>query len=215
MIATVHRLDPANPDALRLAADRIRPVTRGAEDVLHDLGVISITSSASQAMGRIGETVRRTLAVAAKMRTLDAEPSQDDNERVLRYLAELTVNPALAHGMARKIGALTTGRLADIVVWDPAYSEETDDVGQIRRVALGQDLLRSRRLLGAQNATDTATIRVELIHPFPARELGKETARFPTDAEVRWGQSRGRWRSRDPDCSWPRTCSGWRAPSHA
>ncbi|MFJ9580754.1 urease subunit alpha [Streptomyces sp. NPDC101191] len=121
MIATVHRLDPANPDALRLAADRIRPGTLGAEDVLHDLGVIPITSSDSQAMGRIGETVRRTFAVAAKMKALDPEPAADDNERILRYLAKLTINPALAHGMAHEIGALTTGRLADIVLWDPAY----------------------------------------------------------------------------------------------
>ncbi|MGW1002185.1 urease subunit alpha [Streptomyces sp. NPDC001118] len=121
MIATVHRLDPANPEALRLAADRIRPGTLGAEDVLHDLGVIPITSSDSQAMGRIGETVRRTFAVAAKMKALDPEPAPDDNERILRYLAKLTINPALAHGMAHEIGALTTGRLADIVLWDPAY----------------------------------------------------------------------------------------------
>ncbi|WP_331733666.1 urease subunit alpha (plasmid) [Embleya sp. NBC_00888] len=123
MIATVHRLDPANPDAMRLAADRIRTGTLGAEDVLHDLGVIPITSSDSQAMGRIGETVRRTFAVAAKMKTLDpdAPTRSDDNERILRYIAKLTINPALAHGMAHEIGALTPGRLADIVLWDPRY----------------------------------------------------------------------------------------------
>ncbi|MFD7615569.1 urease subunit alpha [Streptomyces sp. NPDC059802] len=121
MIATVHRLDPGSPDALRLAADRIRTGTLGAEDVLHDLGVIPITSSDSQAMGRIGETVRRTFAVAAKMKALDPEPATDDNERILRYVAKLTINPALAHGMAHEIGALTPGRLADIVLWDPRY----------------------------------------------------------------------------------------------
>ncbi|MBB2910611.1 urease subunit alpha [Streptosporangium becharense] len=121
MIATVHRLDPGDPGALRLAHDRIRAGTLGAEDVLHDLGVIPITSSDSQAMGRIGETVRRTFAVAAKMKAGDAEPGGDDNERVLRYIAKLTINPALAHGMAHEIGALTPGRLADIVLWDPRY----------------------------------------------------------------------------------------------
>lgn len=121
MIATVHRLDPRDPECLRLAYDRIRPTTLGAEDVLHDLGVIPITSSDSQAMGRIGETVRRTFAVAAKMRALDPCPSSDDNERVLRYIAKLTINPAVAHGMSHEIGALTPGRLADIVLWNPKY----------------------------------------------------------------------------------------------
>uniref|UniRef100_UPI003F490832 urease subunit alpha n=1 Tax=Nonomuraea sp. CA-252377 TaxID=3240003 RepID=UPI003F490832 len=121
MIATVHRLDPANPDALRLAADRIRTGTLGAEDVLHDLGVIPITSSDSQAMGRIGETVRRTFAIAAKMKTLDREPTTDDNDRILRYLAKLTINPAIAHGMAHEVGSLAPGLLADIVLWDPRY----------------------------------------------------------------------------------------------
>ncbi|MFC7983572.1 urease subunit alpha [Streptomyces sp. NPDC057336] len=121
MIATVHRLDPDDPDCRRMAHDRIRTGTLGAEDVLHDLGVIPITSSDSQAMGRIGETVRRTFAIAAKMRTLDPEPGGDDNERVLRYIAKLTINPAIAHGMAHEVGALTPGRLADIVLWNPAY----------------------------------------------------------------------------------------------
>jgi urease subunit alpha len=121
MIATVHRLDLDDPDSVRLARDRIRPGTLGAEDVLHDLGVIPITSSDSQAMGRIGETVRRTFAVAAKMRATDPEPGADDNERVLRYMAKLTINPALAHGMAHEVGTLTAGRLADIVLWDPRY----------------------------------------------------------------------------------------------
>jgi urease subunit alpha len=121
MIATVHRLDPADPECRRLAHDRIRPSTLGAEDVLHDLGVIPITSSDSQAMGRIGETVRRTFAVAAKMRRLDTDPPGDDNDRVLRYLAKLTLNPATAHGMSHEVGALTPGRLADIVLWQPRY----------------------------------------------------------------------------------------------
>ncbi len=123
MIATVHRLDLSDPDSVCLARDRIRAGTLGAEDVLHDLGVIPITSSDSQAMGRIGETVRRTFAVAAKMKALRSavRPEPDDNERILRYIAKLTINPAVAHGMADEIGAITPGRLADIVLWDPAY----------------------------------------------------------------------------------------------
>lgn len=121
MIATVHRLDPHSITSMKLAHDRIRAGTLGAEDVLHDLGVIPITSSDSQAMGRIGETFRRTFAVAAKMRALDPDPGSDDNDRVLRYLAKLTVNPAIAHGMSHEIGALTPGRLADVVLWHPKY----------------------------------------------------------------------------------------------
>ncbi|GAA2811431.1 urease subunit alpha [Kribbella solani] len=122
MIATVHRVASAADESLRLIADRIRPGTLGAEDVLHDLGVIPITSSDSQAMGRVGETVRRTFAVAAKMKALDTDSDEiDDNRRILRYIAKLTVNPALAHGLAHEVGALTPGRLADIVLWHPAY----------------------------------------------------------------------------------------------
>jgi urease subunit alpha len=98
----------------------------GAEDVLHDLGVIPITSSDAQGMGRAGETVRRTFAVAAKMKAelggLDgAEPGPQDNARILRYIAKLTINPALAHGLAHEIGSLEVGKLADVVLWSPAY----------------------------------------------------------------------------------------------
>ena len=92
-----------------------------AEDVLHDLGVIPITSSDAHGMGRAGETVRRTFALAAKMK-LERGPEHErhDNERVLRYLAKLTVNPAIAHGLSAEIGALAPGLMADIVLWHPA-----------------------------------------------------------------------------------------------
>jgi urease subunit alpha len=92
-----------------------------AEDVLHDLGVIPITSSDAHGMGRAGETVRRTFAVAAKMKVeRGAEHDRHDNDRVLRYLAKLTINPAIAHGLSHEIGALRPGLLADIVLWRPA-----------------------------------------------------------------------------------------------
>ena len=98
----------------------------GAEDVLHDLGVIAITSSDAQGMGRAGETVRRTFAVAGKMRgelgAAGRAAGAADNERVLRYLAKLTINPAIAHGLAHEIGSFEVGKLADLVLWNPAPS---------------------------------------------------------------------------------------------
>ena len=107
----------------RLAHDRVRASTMAAEDVLHDLGVIPITSSDAQGMGRAGETVRRTFAMASVMKAargpLAGDGPDDDNARVLRYLAKLTINPALAHGIAHEVGSLEPGKLADIVLWRP------------------------------------------------------------------------------------------------
>lgn len=121
MIVSCHGLSMALPGDAALARDRIREQTMGAEDVLHDLGVIPITSSDAQGMGRAGETVRRTFALAAKMKSeRGAEHDEHDNERVLRYVAKLTVNPAIAHGLLDEVGTLEPGRLADIVLWDPA-----------------------------------------------------------------------------------------------
>jgi urease subunit alpha len=122
MITLVHGLHPERDAAL--ARDRIRAGTMAAEGPLHDLGVIPITSSDAQGMGRAGETVRRTFAVAAKMKAelggLDgAEPGPHDNDRILRYIAKLTVNPARAHGLAHEIGSLEAGKLADVVLWRP------------------------------------------------------------------------------------------------
>lgn len=125
MICAVHGLHPDLPGDATLARDRIRASTIGAEDVLHDLGVIPITSSDAQGMGRAGETIRRTFALAAKMKAqrgpLPGERDGDDNDRILRYVAKLTINPALAHGLAHEIGSLEVGKLADIVLWHPAW----------------------------------------------------------------------------------------------
>lgn len=94
-------------------------------DVLHDLGLIGITSSDAQGMGRAGETVRRTFAMAATMKAergpLDGAPAGHDNARVLRYIAKLTINPAIAHGLAHEIGSIEPGKLADIVLWRPEF----------------------------------------------------------------------------------------------
>ena len=121
MIMSVHALSSDLPSDLALARDRIRARTMGAENVLHDLGIIPITSSDAQGMGRAGETVRRTFALAAVMkRVRGGEHPRHDNERVLRYLAKLTLNPAIAHGIAHEVGSLEVGKMADIVLWDPA-----------------------------------------------------------------------------------------------
>jgi urease subunit alpha len=122
MIVASHGLKRDLPTDLKLAQDRIRGTTMAAEDVLHDLGVIPITSSDAQGMGRAGETVRRTFALAGKNR-LDRGPDDDrhDNHRVLRYLAKLTINPAIAHGLSHEIGSVEPGKLADIVLWEPAF----------------------------------------------------------------------------------------------
>jgi urease subunit alpha len=122
MIALVHGLDPSRPGDAELARDRIRAGTMAAEGLLHDLGVIPITSSDAQGMGRAGETIRRTFAMAATMKAArQAGEPADDNERVLRYLAKLTINPAVAHGLAHEVGSLEVGKLADVVLWHPAF----------------------------------------------------------------------------------------------
>jgi urease subunit alpha len=121
MIMDVHGLSLDVPTDLTITRDRIRASTMGAENVLHDLGVIPITSSDAQGMGRAGETVRRTFGLAGVMkRTRGAEDERHDNERVLRYLAKLTLNPAVTHGLSHEIGSVEVGKMADLVLWDPA-----------------------------------------------------------------------------------------------
>ncbi|MFB7600235.1 urease subunit alpha [Streptomyces sp. NPDC056160] len=125
MIVSVHDLKTDLPGDAAMARDRIRAGTMGAEDVLHDLGAIGITSSDAQGMGRAGETVRRTFAMAGKMKAelgpVDGDGPDDDNARVLRYIAKLTVNPAIAHGLSHEVGSIEAGKLADIVLWRPEY----------------------------------------------------------------------------------------------
>lgn len=126
MIVAAHGLKPDLPGDVAMARDRIRAGTMGAEDVLHDLGVIAITSSDAQGMGRAGETVRRTFAMAGKMKLdfgalADDEDAGNDNARALRYIAKLTINPAIAHGLSHEVGSLEVGKLADVVLWHPAW----------------------------------------------------------------------------------------------
>jgi urease subunit alpha len=125
MLMVCHHLNPAVPEDVAFAESRIRAETIAAEDVLHDLGVLSMYSSDSQAMGRIGESFAKLYQTADKMKRM-AEPlpgaaSTNDNLRILRYLAKLTINPAITHGIAHEVGSLETGKLADIVLWPIAF----------------------------------------------------------------------------------------------
>jgi urease subunit alpha len=124
MLMVCHHLNPSVPEDVAFAESRIRPETMAAEDVLHDLGVLSMYSSDSQAMGRIGETFIRLFQTAHKMKHFNGPLDGDggnDNARILRYLAKLTVNPARAHGMSSVVGSIAPGLLADIVLWPIAF----------------------------------------------------------------------------------------------
>ncbi|HET7754826.1 MAG TPA: urease subunit alpha, partial [Anaeromyxobacteraceae bacterium] len=125
MLMVCHHLDPAIPEDVAFAESRIRGETIAAEDVLHDLGAISMMSSDSQAMGRVGEVVTRTWQTAHKMKAqrgaLDGERPGSDNLRIRRYVAKYTVNPAIAHGLAHLVGSVEPGKLADLVLWRPAF----------------------------------------------------------------------------------------------
>ncbi|GAB19847.1 urease alpha subunit [Gordonia effusa NBRC 100432] len=124
MLMVCHHLNPAVPEDLAFAESRIRATTIAAEDVLHDLGALSITSSDAQAMGRIGEVITRTWQVAHVMKARrgplgSALPA--DNERARRYVAKYTINPAIAHGIDHEVGSVEIGKLADLVLWDPKF----------------------------------------------------------------------------------------------
>ena len=122
MIFSAHGLNHHSHSDHAMVSDRIRGGTMGAEGVLHDLGVIGITSSDAQGMGRAGETVRRTFQLAARMKqSADQGPTANDNDRVRQYMAKLTINPAIAHGLSHEVGSLDIGKMADIVLWRPDH----------------------------------------------------------------------------------------------
>jgi urease subunit alpha len=125
MLMVCHHLDASLPEDLAFAESRIRPETIAAEDILHDLGALSMMSSDAQAMGRVGEVVLRTWQTADKMRQqrgrLPEEQGDNDNVRVKRYLAKYTINPAITHGLADHIGSIEVGKIADLVLWKPAF----------------------------------------------------------------------------------------------
>ena len=125
MLMVCHHLDKAIPEDVAFAESRIRGETIAAEDILHDLGAISIISSDSQAMGRVGEVITRTWQTADKMRSvrgaLDGDSGGSDNLRIRRYVAKYTINPAIAHGVGHEIGSVEVGKWADLVLWRPAF----------------------------------------------------------------------------------------------
>ena len=124
MLMVCHHLNPAVPEDLAFAESRIRATTIAAEDHLHDLGAISITSSDAQAMGRIGEVITRTWQVAHVMKQVRGELAGGlpaDNFRARRYVAKYTINPAISHGVDHEIGSVEVGKLADLVLWDPRF----------------------------------------------------------------------------------------------
>ncbi|CUA93715.1 urease subunit alpha [Pannonibacter indicus] len=125
MLMVCHHLDPSIPEDVAFAESRIRRETIAAEDILHDMGAMSIIASDSQAMGRVGEVLIRTFQTAHKMRVqrgrLPEETGENDNMRVKRYIAKVTINPAIAHGLDEHIGSVEVGKLADLVLWSPAF----------------------------------------------------------------------------------------------
>jgi urease subunit alpha len=125
MLMVCHHLDQSIPEDLAFAESRIRKETIAAEDILHDLGALSMMSSDSQAMGRVGEVIIRTWQTADKMKrqrgALEGDSARNDNARAKRYVAKYTINPAIAHGVSRHIGSVEKGKLADLVLWTPAF----------------------------------------------------------------------------------------------
>jgi urease subunit alpha len=125
MLMVCHHLDPSIAEDLSFAESRIRKETIAAEDILHDLGALSMMSSDSQAMGRLGEVIIRTWQTADKMKkqrgSLPGEKGNNDNMRAQRYIAKYTINPAIAHGVSKHIGSVEKGKLADLVIWTPAF----------------------------------------------------------------------------------------------
>ena len=125
MLMVCHHLDPSIAEDVAFAESRIRRETIAAEDILHDLGAFSMIASDSQAMGRVGEVIIRTWQTAHKMKmqrgSLDSDPAEHDNSRIKRYIAKYTINPAITHGIAHEVGSVEVGKLADLVMWKPAF----------------------------------------------------------------------------------------------
>src|ERR1700744_6359642 len=173
MLMVCHHLDQTIPEDLAFAESRIRKETIAAEDILHDLGALSMMSSDSQAMGRVGEVIIRTWQTADKMKrqrgALREETKRNDNARAKRYVAKYTINPAIAHGVSKHIGSVEKGKLADLVLWTPAFFGVKPDLvikgGAIAAAAMGApnasiptpQPVHYRLMFGAYGRARTAT----------------------------------------------------------
>ena len=150
MLMVCHHLSPRIPEDVAFAESRIRPETMAAEDVLHDMGAISIMASDSQAMGRVGEVISRTWQTAHKMKVERGYLTGDDgsdNSRIKRYVAKYTINPALAHGIAEHVGSIEVGKMADLCLWNPAFFGVKPDI-----------ILKSGMIVGAVMGDPNASI---------------------------------------------------------
>ncbi len=150
MLMVCHHLDSSIPEDLAFAESRIRKETIAAEDILHDIGALSMMSSDSQAMGRLAEVITRTWQTADKMKKQRGSLSGDgraDNNRVKRYIAKYTINPAIAHGVSKHIGSIATGKLADLVLWSPAFFGVKPDM-----------VIKSGAIIAAQMGDPNASI---------------------------------------------------------
>lgn len=170
MLMVCHHLDKNIPEDVAFADSRIRPETIAAEDVLHDMGVFSMMSSDSQAMGRIGEVITRTWQTAHKMKEergpLEGDSTEDDNFRIKRYIAKYTINPAITHGISDYVGSVETGKLADLVIWNPAFFGVKPEI-----IIKGGMILAAR--MGDANASIPTTEPVMYQHMFGAHGKAK------------------------------------------
>jgi urease subunit alpha len=186
MLMVCHHLDPRIPEDVAFAESRIRRETIAAEDILHDIGAFSMLSSDSQAMGRVGEVIIRTWQTADKMKRqrgrLPDEHGDNDNVRVKRYIAKYTINPALAHGLAREVGSVAVGKLADLVIWTPAFFGVKPDM-----------VLKSGMIIAAPMGDPNASIPTpEPVHYRPmfgafGRALGASCVTFVSQAAASKG----------------------------
>jgi urease subunit alpha len=190
MLMVCHHLDPRIPEDVAFAESRIRRETIAAEDILHDLGAFSMLSSDSQAMGRVGEVIIRTWQTADKMKRqrgrLPEEHGDNDNLRVKRYIAKYTINPALTHGLARDVGSVAVGKLADLVIWTPAFFGVKPDM-----------VLKSGTIIAALMGDPNASIPTpEPVHYRPmfgafGRALGASCVTFVSQAAAAKGVGKG------------------------
>lgn len=170
MLMVCHHLDNKIPEDVAFADSRIRPETIAAEDILHDLGVFSMMSSDSQAMGRIGEVITRTWQTADKMKSqrgkLPQDNEENDNFRAKRYVAKYTINPAITHGISKYVGSVEAGKFADLVIWNPAFFGVKPDI-----IIKGGMIVAAK--MGDANASIPTTQPVMYRHMFGAHGSAK------------------------------------------